>query len=243
MKHGAKNNHYITDKIVLPNYEMMGKRGTTYNIISSFYLEMPSLKVAECLSEGIIPFPDLLGNIRSSPDLEQGLRLIEDWIEHCPKSSEEIHSLLKQEFTELFVGPKPKPAPPYECVYRDKLGLGGEVYNSLMMGESIDQVRLKYAQAGIHKSEDWYFHPEDHLGIELTFMGYLCERVVEKKRKAEGEIISLIEMQIAFLTDHLLQWLPQFSEDLFRCDEADFYKGIAKITNGFVMADLILLKQ
>jgi TorA maturation chaperone TorD len=45
----------------------------------------------------------------------------------------------------------------------------------------------------------------------------------------------------AFLTEHLLSWVPRFPEGPFRCDEADFYKGIAKITNCFVMADLMFL--
>ncbi len=223
--------------------DTLRERAATYNILSSFYLEMPTLQIAECLLKGVIPFPDELRNIQGYPDLEKGLSLIADWIERCPKGSEEIHSLLKQEFTRLFVGPRPKPAPPYESVYRDKLGLRGDNYHGLMMGESVDRAKLKYAQAGIHKSEEWHIHPDDHLGVELAFMGYLYEKVLEQEEKTGAEIIPLVEMQIAFLTDHLLQWVPRFSEDLFQCEEADFYKGIAKVTNGFLMVDLMLLKQ
>ena len=223
--------------------DTLRERAATYDILSSFYLEMPSLQIAECLSKGVIPFPDELRNIQGYPDLEKGLSLIADWMERYSRDPEKIHSLLKQEFTRLFVGPKPKPAPPYESVYRDKLGLRGDVYHGLMMGESVDRAKLKYAQAGIHKSEEWHIHPDDHLGVELAFMGYLSEKVIEQEEKTGVEIIPLIETQIAFLTDHLLQWIPRFSEDLSQCEQADFYKGIAKVTNGFVMVDLMLLKQ
>lgn len=82
------------------------------------------------------------------------------------------------------------------------------------------------------KAQD-YHEPEDHIALELRFMGRLCR---------DKSDISL-RMQKDFLEDHLMKWVPGFCDELCEKSSSDLYRGIGKITKGFLISEEELLNE
>jgi TorA maturation chaperone TorD len=138
----------------------------------------------------------------------------------------EVKLELAVEYANLFLGVKGKPSHPSESVYRSK--------DQSMYQEPRDQVLRDYWNAGVDKVKE-YTEPEDHIAIELQFMEYLCRKTVEALEKNENEEVKrYLQIQKAFIDDHLSTWVPRLTKDILEGAEADFYKGIAYITNAFV---------
>jgi len=118
----------------------------------------------------------------------------------------------------LFLGPV-SVLFPYESWYVD----------GKLMGESLLKVKQVYRDKGMVKSRG-FAEPEDHLALELGFMKHLCEK---------GEL----QDQKEFLSHHLLLWVPKFCDDLYAKSRSDFYRGIGRITKGFLFLDMGLVGE
>jgi len=46
-----------------------------------------------------------------------------------------------------------------------------------------------------------------------------------------------------FLKDHLLKWAPSFFEKMVEMAGLDFYRGLARLANGFLKVDLRLVEE
>ena len=89
------------------------------------------------------------------------------------------------------------------------------VYTSpkrLMMQDARDEVLVLYRAFGLDKQESWK-EGEDHIALELEFEQILC----------------------------LLAWYPMMAADLQKFPQTDFYKGLGKLTDGFLRNDLEFL--
>lgn len=98
---------------------------------------------------------------------------------------------------------------PYESVYRSPAGV--------MMQDARDAVLAAYRAAGVQPRVRAGNIPEDHLGIELAFMGCLCNREAEGLTQSDAQQAKgMRAMQRAFLEEHLLAWAPNLCADLMR---------------------------
>jgi TorA maturation chaperone TorD len=105
------------------------------------------------------------------------------------------------------------------------------------------QVRAFYEQFGL-VSERKDQEPEDHVGLELEFMGWLCDLYVRCLREGDARGAALaLQAQRDFLDDHLLQWVERFCEGVVRSAWTDFFRGTATLTKGFLMGDRRLLRD
>ena len=74
----------------------------------------------------------------------------------------------RQEYRRLFVGPAPKPAPPWGSVYTDR--------ECVVFGESTLALRAWMRAQGIARLVDDKT-PEDHIGLMLVLMAWkMCIR-------------------------------------------------------------------
>jgi TorA maturation chaperone TorD len=131
---------------------------------------------------------------------------------------------LMQEFTRLFIGPYPIPL--YESVHRSETGL-------VMQQETL-AVRRKYLEAGLIVNPEQSF-PDDHIGAELEFVFYLCQKAARAEEPEARE--ALLKMQQNFIRDHLMVWVSPLCDRLFQEAQSAYFKGVAKITKGFVNWD------
>ncbi|WP_162610840.1 TorD/DmsD family molecular chaperone [Gordonibacter sp. An230] len=123
---------------------------------------------------------------------------------------------------------------PYESVYTSPEGL--------VMQEARDEVVRLYRTKGL--SVGGVVEPEDHVAFELEFMTLLCREGERAARSGDAEgVWASIDEQRAFLANHLMNWVPQFCEDVARYANTDFYRAVASMTEGFIAMDAALLEQ
>lgn len=142
-------------------------------------------------------------------------------------ASGDIEELLAVDYARIFLAAgiaEGDAAFPYESVYTGK--------KRLMMQEAWTAVRNIYRGQGLGLADlaDGY---EDHIGCELEFMSYLCRQ----------EDADAPARQLAFLREHLLNWVLAFTADVEGYAQTDFYRAAARMTRGFLQEDEALLAE
>ena len=198
--------------------ELMKARQSVYDLLRCFFLQEPTEALVQALQE-----ENVLKNLAGyHPELEEGVNLLGGVIS-SPRVAQMVPDLLS-EFTRLFVGPSPIPL--YESVYRSQSGL--------MMQEETLAVRKKYMEAGLVVHPDRSF-PDDHIGAELEFVFYLCQKAGEAQKMEE--LFPWLKLQQVFFQDHLNQWVPSLCDRLYEEAGSPYFKGVAKMTKGFIAWD------
>ena len=135
-------------------------------------------------------------------------------------------------FDLVFFGMGPRTAQkafPYESVYTSDGGL--------MMQDAYADVLHVYRAARFEKNPG-FTEPEDHLAVELAFMALLCGRAVEALRAGDADGAERqLRAQLAFVQDHLLNWIERFAADMRKAAESGFYFDLAVFTERFLNAD------
>lgn len=217
--------------------EIALKRSTIYAFLSSFYNAVPREEfVAKMLSES---FQKELGELAKLADgeLREGAELLEQFLRlNRERELEKLTEELAVEFTRLFRGIKKgySPPPPYESVY---LGEGR------VMGVATQKVMNHYLKAGFALNEE-YGGPPDYIGTELKFLALASYREAESWKKGDKrEALRLLKVQKTFLEEHVLAWVPKFCDVMLKEADTDFYRGVAKLTRGYLSQDVEQLKE
>ncbi len=202
-----------------------------YAFLCRMYLEEPAREFADELLSGQFFFPDQKA-VELNEDLSAGFRELQGFIERNKgKTVDELQEAMRNEYTRLFVLPHGDPVQPYESWWRD----------GKLMGDSLLKAKQAYRKAGIVKSPD-YPELDDHIAFELKFMHYLCEEQLSAVAKTD-RLVDCLKAQRDFFDEHLLKWVPVFCDGLYDWDVTDFFKGIAKITKGFILLDDAVIRE
>lgn len=168
--------------------------------------------------------------------LSEGYRILKEYIgNYC---SDPLNDLAV-DYAKVFLGAgisEGSAAFPYESVYTSK--------KKIMMQEARDEVMAIYAAKGLSKDNEITDSFEDNIALELEFMAFLCHEtqgLLETQK--EEELLSSLKEQMDFLNQHLLNWVPRFCNDIEKYADTNFYKGIGKITNGYLHLDYTILES
>lgn len=82
---------------------------------------------------------------------------------------------------------------------------------------------------------------DDHIAIELEFMAVLHERMLYNSFSVRSAM-ELLEIQEAFLEEHLLRWTPKFCEELRAATDSPLYLGLSRMLEEFLPQDLQQLR-
>ncbi len=151
-----------------------------------------------------------------------------DWSKRKELSRKElIDQYYNVDFTNLFL----MHLVPYESFYtRDDqmIESGGDnpivqLYNDLDFRVELDAARVVSA---------------DHIGVELEFMYMLCV-ALQKALAAEDKdgICELLQVQRAFLKEHLLEWAPLFLINAKRESRTPLYHDGSELALEFLLSD------
>ena len=110
------------------------------------------------------------------------------------------------EYRRLFVGPAPKPAPPWGSVYPDR--------ECVVFGESTLALRAWMRAQGIARLVDDKT-PEDHIGLMLVLMAWIA-------RNQPADLDDYLRL-------HLLPWSSHFLDELAEAAKQPFYEGLARL--------------
>jgi TorA maturation chaperone TorD len=129
---------------------------------------------------------------------------------------EETPSLIKEDFTALFIGPV-NPLRQWESTWTTE--------ERLLFGAPTQAVRECYARLGMAVSGTV---PEDHIALELEFLGELLERAAQAQENGDAATADAwTEEAETFFAGHLGRFAGSFLLELGRRAATDFYRGAA----------------
>jgi len=171
---------------------------------------------------------EFLKNIEKDEALLSFFPNYRDWSKRKELSRAQlIEEYYNVDFTNLFL----MHLVPYESFYtRDDqmIESGGdnpvvELYNDLDFRVELDSARVVSA---------------DHIGVELEFMYMLCSAMKKALDADDKEgVCELLEVQRAFLKEHLLEWTPLFLINAKKESRTPLYHDGAELTLEFLLSD------
>jgi TorA maturation chaperone TorD len=218
-------------------------RANLYRFLSTAYLQPPQGDlVRQILDEDFLSSLCTLFSDRALATL-RSLPAMADPEKDLPS--------LRQEYMDLFAVPTGRYVTPFEDVYRGKTP-DGTPERGPLMGERAIAVRRLYRAAGAEMDSECKELPT-HIGVELAFMGFLCEQqaaalraglqaaAVESETSASANWLGYRRLQIIFLQRHLNDWFPRLSEVIQTYATTPLYRGLALLTEDFLAWDAACL--
>lgn len=200
-------------------------RAMVYGLLARIFLAPPDPDLLQTLRH-----PGILEEWpwgRGNPRVEEGL----DRLRHALSTS--AVDGLTEEYRELFWGPGPVLAPPWESVYLDR--------EHVVFGAETLQVRALFRRFGL-ESRQLNQEPDDHIGLQLQFLAHLSAQTSERLKEGDwATASSYIDGQRECVEAHLLRFVHLFAERLFQHGCSDFYKGAAALMMGTIDVDRNLL--
>lgn len=182
-------------------------------LLKHIFLKEPSKELLHELEK--------INTITEDDDIDKGFRLIANAIKKNENRLNEYIEDLSVEFARLFLGPKNPPAVPYASFYLSE--------SKTVMTDVTSNVRKRYLDAGM-AVKDLYSTPDDHIGIELEFISYLTEKIIDLYEDGnQAEASKLFEIRNNFIKEHMSLWIPLFVEKILEFSKEIYYKGAAII--------------
>lgn len=166
--------------------------------------------------------------------IAEGVAQVKRYVIQNDLLSESVYNSLHWDYTRMFIGPYELPSPPWESAYCNE--------ERLLFQEETLEVRKAYLKYSLLPVELGH-EADDHLGLELDFMFRLNELLLSESNNSSSQLIENLTDQKLFLKDHLLKWVPAFSEAVIQNADTEFYQGMAKILKGFLTLDLKALEE
>lgn len=215
------------------NLELMKYREMMYRLLSSVYINEIDRAMLDSLMAAEFPeFEEISTGWQQN--LQAGFETVKEYLKAFEgKNEEETDALLEDlaaDYAKTFLAAGDaagKAAFPYESVYT---GTDSQFGGSIQM-----QLNALYAAKGLKMKEDMFRIMEDHVGLLFGYMAELLKRQAETEDEKEAEELGY-EME-DFFADHLGSWISLFANDIYKYSERDFYRGIARITLGFMEAE------
>jgi len=208
---------------------LISNRENLYQFLGRFY----KVEIDQTLldhMEGMC-FPTECGD----DELAEGYRMLEEYLRNL--GSDPLTDLAV-DYARVFLGAGivgDDAAYPYESVYTSS--------KRLIMQDARDQVVAAYRAKGLNKAETLEL-PEDHIALELEFMAHLCHETQQAFVTQDWPAVSVcLKEQMEFLEQHLLNWVPAFCADIEKFAGTEFYKAVAKVTNGYLRLERSILED
>lgn len=205
------------------------QRSATYELLSRLYAREIDQELLDKLRG--MRFPANTGNAK----LDEGYKLIATYLSGA---WENTATELSVDFARTFIGhgvDAYSAAYPFESVYTSE--------KRLMMQNARDEVLAIYRSEGMDKQEDWK-DGEDHVAMELEFQGILAARTADRLEQGDEDgAEALLFTQANFMHDHLAAWVPMMTADIDVFSRTDFYRGLARLTEGYLQTDQEFLTE
>ena len=204
---------------------LLSNRASTYAFLSRLFLVEADESLLEAIDSLVLDAQEDESGIQSS------YRALKSYV-HA--RHEGTLTELAVDYARLFLGAqRGDGAYPFESIYTSE--------GRLLMQEARDQVLALYRQEGLDRAQD-FNDPEDHVGLEMEFMAFLCQKAQQALAEDNPEAALLIlEKQQRFLHAHLLNWVPAFLQDVRRIARTSFYQAVADLTQHFLESETELL--
>lgn len=179
------------------------------NLLKHIFWNEPTSDLLTRLQEGT--------PVAEESELDRGLNALIAAVGANSDRLDAFREELAVEFTGLFIGPRQPPAVPFASFYLSETA-------TLMTDVTVD-VRKRYLAAEMAVKE-LYSLPDDHVAVELEFLGFLTDKCTESFAAGDRETASrLFEQRESFCREHFSRWVPQFAQKVIDAACGDFYRG------------------
>lgn len=208
--------------------DLLESRARTYGMLARLLrVEVDAKTLAELQG---MRFPVATGNSQ----VDEGYRLLYDYLK---RAWDDSVTELAVDYARTFIGHGVNgysAAYPFESVYTSE--------RRLMMQEARAEVLKTFRENNLKRGA--WNEGEDHIALELEFVQRTSLRAVEALRADdEDEAVHQLQVQQAFINDHLLNWVPMFTADIQNFAKTKFYQGLAVLLLGFLEEDAALLEE
>lgn len=223
----------MTQQLLHNNWVRNTGRGMLYGLFSSAFRSTIDLEKMKnifdvCESDEVKNLSSLSSNFfTNSSEFNQ----LKEYYLKAEKDQENEELKFKVEYAHLFL--LPEGVHPYESVYRGR--------KKLLMDKPWEEVRKFYRRVGAMKDKE-ELHPEDHISTELGFMSFMSYLTMESLTENK-DITALVKLQVEFIEEHLLKWIPQLKDNIVENKYSDIYKPVILLVNDFINTDLTKLKE
>ena len=157
------------------------------------------------------------------------------------------------EYTRLFIGPPSPMVPPWETLVKDAEGEVG-------YGKPAVEMHRLLSSAGLQVAKRRNQYP-DHIGIELLYAAYLCDRIIAANDLDQLEIGSLelhsedplssdlptvayeAREALAYLEAHPLSWIGEFRGRVEQAASEGYLAAVVKLSEGVLRKHEALLRE
>lgn len=205
--------------------DSLASRKRFYDMLAVFYRNSLSQEQIDIMAE-----LDFASFDTDEPLLEQGF---DDIRRYLRKRNTGTRQALATDYTSAFAGVKTieeKTAIPCASLflsgikhfYAEQRGIVLNIYKK-------ELVRLS---EGVNL-------PEDHLAFELEFLGIMSENCLEALQADDVQTaIRKLDVSKDFIENHILNWFEKFESVANEIIETRFYRGVIRITKGYLLFDL-----
>lgn len=204
------------------------KRSEIYWWFSSLFAK--ELTVADLEQYQSPEIRSFLAGLGENPSLKTAIDRVVDAL-NLQIDREDGQLELSADFCDLFLKSDKESALPYASMY---IGTTGLLHDKPAV--EMDALLKKYAVA----VEPGLNEPADHLAIELDLLGNIIIRSNELEQERNFE--EALAEQEAFIRQHILSWVPQFSAKCQMLDKFGFYSAVAALLVAFLELDCQYLK-
>lgn len=211
-------------------FEVLAGRAAFFDMLAGLYFSPLSQEQIEGIA-----LLDLSGFADVNEDFRSGLH---DMQQYLAKRNSGTRQELAVDFTGAFAGTSTfegKTAVPYKSVFTSE--------NGLLMQEGYEEVFHAYKVQAVRKRSgfDW---PEDHLSLMFQFLALMSRRAGEAV--AAGDVAQAaadLHASQAFARDQLGSWIGSFVDVANRIVRTRFYRGVLRMTSGYLRFDAVLLQD
>ncbi len=210
----------MNSSLKVSDAEVAGKRAEAYGFFSQFYLEYLTPQFIETINNGSVL------NTFSMAEGSEGYELLKKFVS-VAKGIDNVQDELETEFSRLFC--LSSGAGCHESIYLDKKQRVG--------GKCTMKVKKFYDKYAADISKDAIVIA-DHIGMELSFLDFLCKREAESRESNNKEIaMNCLDAQKEFIDNHICKWIDNFVSEVVEKAAYDFYKAIAFMTRDWLRDD------
>ncbi len=194
-----------------------------FSLLGKFLLQIPGKKWVQAIYDeelfAEVPFAE------QQPYVVEGVALMQRWGESfAGHLTQECLLALQADYTRLFTGLVNVPVAPWESVFFTE--------ERLVFQAQTQDVRAWYRRFGLEINNQ-FKEPEDHIGLELTFIGHLAKLGVAALAENNEEAFQqAVAAQREFAAEHLFLWAPLWCTLIYQHAHTDFYRGLARIVHG-----------
>ncbi|HWI60635.1 MAG TPA: molecular chaperone TorD family protein [Symbiobacteriaceae bacterium] len=208
-------------------------RAFAYRMLANAFLAEPVREQIRSLAatDAVSLFP----YAADSEPIAQGVSEVTAYLGDPAGDTDAAFDALVWDFTRMFIGPGRLAAPPWESAYKTE--------ERLLFQEPTLAVRQVFRAYGLVLATA-PASPEDHIGLELDFMYHTCGLALEQAKA--GNVAGLEQIcrdQLDFLRTHLLSWAPAFAADVVRSSQTGYYRGMARMLDGFLRIDRAIAEE